>query len=194
MKFFSLTNTSVCVVLCAAGILPAMAQPDPSPAPALMQEMAGVYKHRFMSATIAPGKAPMEADEPYQAEDVVEIVPFDKDHIYVRARLNFYNGHSCGIAALARYEDGGFVYRDRAEAAPGLPQCVMRLGVDKGALTITDRIAPDGIRTCDKYCGARGTMNYSIGMGKRRPIRYMERLKASRQYRAAIAEMRAAQP
>jgi hypothetical protein len=33
----------------------------------LMDKMAGVYKHRFMSGAIVPGKA----DEPYQAEDVI---------------------------------------------------------------------------------------------------------------------------
>jgi hypothetical protein len=70
----------------------------------------------------------------------------------------------------------------------------MKVGVDKGALSITDRVHPGGERTCTKYCGVRGTMSHTIDMDGRRPIRYMERLKASRHYRAAIDEMRAAQP
>jgi hypothetical protein len=70
----------------------------------------------------------------------------------------------------------------------------MKVGVHKGALSITDRVRPGGERTCSQYCGVRGTMNYTIGTDRRRPIRYMERLKASRHYQAAVDGMRAAQP
>lgn len=42
----------------------------------VMTDMAGVYKHRFMNGIIGTGKAPMEADEPYESEDIVEIVPY----------------------------------------------------------------------------------------------------------------------
>lgn len=169
-----------------AGLAPLAAAQDAAAPQDLMREMAGVYKHRFTNGIVVPGKD----DETYQAEDVVEIVPFDNEHIYVRARLNFYNGHTCAIAAMARHEDGAFVYREREALAPGLPACVMKVGVVKGQLTITDR-EPGSGRTCEQHCGARGTMNYTIGMDKRRPIRYMERLKASRQYKAAVAEMQA---
>lgn len=182
---------SIFTLLVAAAVpLMAAAQSPAQPAQALMQELAGVYKHRFTSGMIVPG----EKEQAYQAEDVVEIVPFDAEHVYVRARLNFYNGHQCGIAAMARYENGAFVYRDREAPPPGLPQCVMRVGVEKGQLFISDRGSSDDARSCDKYCGARGTMNYTIGMDKRRPIRYMERLKGSRHYQDAIVEMRAGLP
>jgi hypothetical protein len=51
----------------------------------LIGEMDGVYKHRFKSATIEPRKAPGEADAPYQAEDIIEIVRYDDRHVYVSA-------------------------------------------------------------------------------------------------------------
>ncbi|MBW8901787.1 MAG: hypothetical protein JF619_27590 [Massilia sp.] len=160
----------------------------------LMQDMAGVYKQRWMSATITPGKAPGEADVPYQAEDVIEIVPYDADHVYVRAHLDFYNGHTCDIAGMGRYEQGAFVYHDPERLAPEEPPCVLKVSVEGGKLTLTDRAAPDAPESCRTYCGARGALEYAIGMDKRRPIRYLDRLRASRQYRQAVDDMYKTEP
>lgn len=155
----------------------------------LMEKMAGVYKHRFMSATITPDKGPGEADVPYQAEDVIEIVPYDADHVYVRAHLDFYNGHSCNIAGMGRYQHGAFVYHDPERLLPEDPPCELKVGVEGGKLVLTDRDVPDGISSCSAYCGVRGSLNYAIGLDKRRPIRYLDRLKASREYRKAIDDL-----
>ena len=156
----------------------------------LAQKMAGVYKHRFMSATITPGKAPGEADEPYQAEDVIEIVPYDANHVYLRAHLDFYNGHTCDVAGMARYEQGAFVYHDTVTAPlPGYPPCALKVSVEHGQLTLTDRATPDAVSSCRAYCGVRGSLDYSIGMDKRRTIRYLDRLKASREYMRAVDEL-----
>jgi len=161
----------------------------------LMQQMAGVYKHRWMSATITPGKAPGEADVPYQAEDVVEIVPYDADHVYVRAHLDFYNGHMCDIAGMGRYEHGAFVYHDpEPSPLPAYPQCALKVGVEGGKLTLTDRATPDAPSSCRAYCGVRGALEYTIGMDRRRPIRYLDRLKASREYRKAIDDLHRTEP
>jgi hypothetical protein len=161
----------------------------------LMDRMAGVYKQRFMSATITPGKGPGEADVPYQAEDVIEIVPYDAGHVYVRAHLDFYNGHMCDIAGMARYEQGAFVYHDPSPSwLPQHPQCALKVSVEHGKLTITDRATPDAPASCRAYCGARGALEYSIGMDKRRPIRYLDRLKASREYGRAIDDLHRIEP
>ena len=151
----------------------------------LMGKMAGVYKHRFMSGVVVPGKA----DEPYQAEDVIEIVPYDADHVYLRVHLDFYNGHDCTIWGMAGYENGAFVYHGHEPESEGSPQCALRVGIDKDKLRLTDRDGDQGLSSCRAYCGARGSLNYDIGMDKRRDIRYMERLTASRQYRQAIEEL-----
>lgn len=152
----------------------------------LMDRMAGVYKHRFMSGAVVPGKA----DEPYQAEDVIEIVPYDADHVYLRVHLDFYNGHDCTIWGMARYEQGAFVYHGHEPEPEGSPQCALRVGIDKDRLRLTDRDGEQGASSCTlAYCGARGSLNYDIGMDKRRDIRYMDRLKASRQYKQALDEL-----
>lgn len=160
----------------------AIAATPVSPAVQAMERIAGVYKHRFMSAFIVPGK---DETESYQAEDIVEIVPYDRDHVYVRVHLDFFNGHTCGIYGMARFEDGMFVYRDPEPPAAGDAPCVLKIGEKNGKLTLTDRASSDAGRTCEAYCGARGSLNYDIGMDKRRPIRYLERLKGSRQYKDA---------
>lgn len=160
----------------------AIAATPASPAVQAMERIAGVYKHRFMSGVIVPGK---DETESYQAENIVEIVPYDRDHVYVRVHLDFFNGHSCGIYGMARFEDGMFVYRDPAPPIVGDFPCVLKVGEKDGMLTLTDRSPPNAGRTCEAYCGARGSLNYEIGMDKRRPIRYLERLKGSRQYKDA---------
>ena len=130
------------------------------------------------------------ADEPYQAEDVIEIVPYDADHVYVRAHLDFYNGHTCGVAGMARYEHGAFVYHDTVTAPlQGSPPCALKVSAERGQLTLTDRATPDAVSSCRAYCGVRGSLNYSIGMDKRRAIRYLDRLKASREYKRAVDEL-----
>lgn len=179
------------LLLAASGACAASTQ-----APArLTEQMAGVYKERFMSATITPGKAPGEADVPYQAENVVEIVPYDADHVYVRAHLDFYNGHMCDIAGMGRYEHGAFVYHDPAPSwSPASPPCALKVSVEHGKLTLTDRPTPDAPASCRAYCGVRGALEYAIGMDKRRSIRYLDRLKASREYNKAIDDLHATEP
>lgn len=179
------------VLLCLLLAMPAASAQD---AAHLMQKMAGVYKHRFTSGIITPGKGPGEADTPYQAEDVIEIVPYDATHVYVRADLNFYNGHTCGIAGMARYEHGAFVYHDPEPPLAGEAACTLRVGIDKDELALTDRPMPEAASTCRAYCGARGSLVYAIGMDKRRPIRYLERLKNSREYARAIEDLRKTGP
>lgn len=179
---------SILFAMCAAGALPGIA--GARQAQSAMDNMAGVYKERFMSATITPGRQPGESDVPYQAENVIEIVPYDADHLYVRAHLDFYNGHSCDISGMARHEGKVFVYHDPEPPLAGEAQCALRVGIDGDRLVLTDRDGPDGASSCSAYCGVRGSLNYNIGMDKRRAIRYLDRLKASRQYAKAIDDLR----
>lgn len=160
-----------------------------TPAQQAMERITGVYKHRFTSGLIVPDS---EEIETYEAENIIEIVPYDREHVYVRVHLDFFNGHSCGIYGMARFEDGMFVYRDPEPPIIGGPPCVLTIGENNGKLTLTDRPAVDSGRTCEAYCGLRGSLNDEIGMDRRRPIRYLERLKASRQYTEAAAALRQA--
>lgn len=155
-----------------------------------MNEIAGVYKHRFTNALITPGKQAMEADEHYQAEDIVEIVPYDATHIYLRARFEFYNGHLCAISGMARYEDNAFVLHDPEPAYDAGPPCTLTISKSKHALLITDRPHPGDAASCRAYCGVRGSLSaVAVEMKSRRPIRYLNRIVQSRQYRKAIEDM-----
>lgn len=177
-------------VLFFLALLPGLAHAaDPQAASRLIGEIEGVYKKRFTNAVIAgPGKP----DETYVAEDVVEIVRYDDTHIYLRAHLEFYNGHSCGIYGIAGYENGRFVYREpRAKAEP-FPPCELSLSAAGDELVMTDRATPDARSSCKSYCGARGSLgDYRIARKAQRPIRYLERLKQSRQYKEAEQELAA---
>lgn len=153
----------------------------------LMREIDGVYKHRFKNTMTVPG----QADQAYESEDIVEVVPYDDDHLYLRAHLEFPNGHTCDIAGMAGYAHGAFVYYDPSPPQPGERACALRLHVTDKKLVLTDRETPDAEATCRAYCGARGDLDYEIGREARQPIRYGERLKKSREYRKAVQDLQA---
>jgi hypothetical protein len=162
-----------------------------APPAKLIKDIEGVYKRRFTSGIITPGKAPMEDDTPYDAEDIVEIVPYDDTHIYVRAEFQFYNGHSCSISGIAAYENHAFVYHDPEPSFDGSPPCTLAVRRTDKEITFMDRLTPDGPATCKFHCGVRGGLSgISIGRKSKRPIRYIERLKASREYRRAVEDLR----
>lgn len=150
----------------------------------------GVYKHRFQNGVIAPGRAPGEADEPIESEDIIEIVRYDDTHVYLRAHLEFYNGHSCGVSGIAGYENGAFVFHDPEPSPDGGQQCTIKLGAVGDRLVLTDRMTPDGLATCRSYCGVRGSLSdVSVPLSTRRPIRYLDRIKSSRQYIKASKDL-----
>jgi hypothetical protein len=173
------------LLLSAALALPALAADDPAGA------IEGVYKRRFMN-TINAG--PDRPSERYLAEDVVEFVREDADHVYLRAHLEFANGHMCGVWGIAEREGEDFVYRQQQSPAPGEAPCTLRIKVTPGNILLDDRDAA-GIATCRARCGVRGSLSgYTIERKARRPIRYMNRLKESRQYREAVHEFQGMQP
>jgi hypothetical protein len=135
-----------------------------------------VYKRRFPNATV-------DGDR-YESEDVLEIVRLDADSAYVRSRLEFYNGHSCASWFVARVEGDALVYRE-----PNPPahrgQCVLTIRRDGEVMRFGDE---SGACTRE-FCGARGSYNRrKLPVSSQRPIRYMARLLASRQYAEAMAE------
>lgn len=149
-------------------------------APTMMKALQGVYKHRFPNGTV-------DGSEKWMSEDVVEIVPMDNRHIYVRAELAFGNGHRCSIHGAAEFNHGQFTLYDPMDNADGPQPCTLRVSMDEKFLRLTD-IHPDtGNASCRMYCGARGSLsNYTIARSARRDIRYLPRLKASTQYQEAL--------
>jgi hypothetical protein len=155
--------------------------------PERMHEIDGVYKHRFQNTMAVPG----QADQTYESEDILELLPYDDKHLYLRAHLEFANGHTCDIAGMAGYEHGAFVYHDPTPPQPRERACALRLHVTDKKLVLTDRETPDAEATCRAYCGARGDLDYEIGREARSEIRYGERLKKSKAYRRAVQDLQA---
>ena len=171
----------IIALVLAALAVPAHAADTPSAK--LIQDIEGVYKNRFPNRIVVPGKP----DEKYEAEDIVEVVRHDDDHIYVRAALTFDNGHHCGIAAIAAYENGVFIYHDPNPMLTEKQSCMLTVSVKGEALHLSDRATPAGPSTCSSLCGARGSLgDYSIGADKKAKIRYLPKLKASKEYAQAV--------
>lgn len=170
------------VVLALAPLLLAAGASAPDPA----RMLAGRYYAQHPGLTINGFEY-----EPYTGEDVVEIVPIGPRTAYVRAHLDYVNGHYCAIYGVAKAEGQALVYRD---PRPGLGEhgsCVLTIRRSNTSLVLDDGEK----RGCYGYCGARGSLNnVKMPYSSKRAIRYMPRLKASREYRNALAEWRTGKP
>ena len=175
--------TQIVTALAFLAVAPAWAA-DPV---GLIADMEGVYKHRFKNGSVPSSTGDVET---WMSEDVVEIVRFDDSSVYVRADLNFFNGHVCGIRGIARFDPvkSAFVYRAPSRAVDGESECQLSVGLQGKELVLSDRPYAGGPATCSAYCGMRGSLDYRIARAKKRTIRYLERLKASAEYQAAVAE------
>lgn len=156
------------ILLLAAGGMAVAAGPS-SP----VSQLSGRYSHRFQNGLVT--------GERYTSEDIVEIVPVDAAHAYVRMELAFFNGHSCSLAGIARAEGSTLVYHEPAEEGVGSEQCVLTLKRDGTKLRWSDA---DG--SCHSHCGARGSMNGDLPWASKRPITYLPRLRGSSEYREAL--------
>jgi hypothetical protein len=157
---------AVIAMLLAA--LPAMAQSLD------VDSVAGVYKHRFPNQLVT--------GEKYMSEDVMEIVKLAPDRAYLRLALQFGNGHSCIFWGIAHASGESLVHRSKGRSGEG---CELSLRSRDGKLILDDK---DG--HCRAYgCGARGAFDgTSFPLTSRRDIRYLERLKASSEFKEALDE------
>ena len=139
-----------------------------------LDSIAGVYKHRFENSNVEGGK--------YQSEDVLEIVKVRPDQAYIRAHLEFYNGHQCAVHGIANVEGDALVYRTRRYNDQ---MCVLKLRRTGDRVVFGDKNS-----AChDEFCGMRGMFDgQGFPLSSRRPIRYMKRLVSSREYGEALAE------
>lgn len=112
----------------------------------------------------------------------MEIVDVSPTTAYVRLALEFYNGHQCALSGIADRKGATLVYRGMSSV--GDEPCVLTLRTTGGKVMLSDK---EGV--CRRNaCGARGSFEgVSFPVSARRPIRYMARLKASSQYKQAVA-------
>lgn len=179
MKSFGEFRTNAALFLSLFGALTCGAEVDTRLASKAIGEMAGVYKQAFANG--------MVSGEQYRSEDVVEIMRYAPDAIYFRIHLEFFNGHSCGIYGVAKYEQGEFIYKNNDDLSKN-KVCTLRIRRENQWLKITD-VDERASSTCRFYCGMRGSLSdYQINMEKKRKIKYLPLILKSRQYRAAVEE------
>jgi hypothetical protein len=153
------------------------------PATKLINEVEGVYKHRISERIAVPGKP----DEKYDAENVVEVVRHDHEHIYLGASITSDNGRRCSFHGVAAYENGAFIYRDPNPDLSDKQSCMVTLSLKGDTLLLTDRETPNGPHTCKTVCGTRGSLgDYVIAASSKAKITYLPKLKASSEYRLAV--------
>ena len=147
--------------------------------PLPVDALAGRYSHHFTEGAVGGAE--------YPVDDIVEAVPVDGSHAFVRVHLNFYNGHECALSGVAEARDDALVYTEPAGlATDGLPRCILALHRSGPRLVWTDAGG-----TCHKYCGSRGGFGGAgLLWSSKRPIAYLARLKASREYRYALTDWR----
>jgi hypothetical protein len=167
-------ETGRLIAIAFGGLLLVAAGPS-KPNPASM--LAGRYSQHYRNG--------MVDGSTYWSDDVLEIVPVDHDHAFVRVHTMFFNGHSCQLFGIARVEGNALVYREPPEEGV-TPSCVLTLS-RKGKLLSFD----DGDASCKLHCGMRGTLSGStLPWASRRPITYIARLKTSWEYREALSVWR----
>lgn len=124
----------ICAAAPAAGALA-----DP------VQKLAGGYKRTFQLALVN--------GERYIGAHRIEIVPVAPGAAFLRAELDFSNGHSCNLLGIAKAEGDALVFRPKRDIPNNLT-CVLTVR-RKGR----DLSVDDGDGGCKSYCGSRGTMS-----------------------------------
>jgi len=149
---------------------------DPAAAEKVIASVQGVYKSRFKNGLVDGST--------FESENILELVPVRPGTVYFRTHLEFYNGHLCDLSGLASWRRAG-VFLYEATALDESPPCRLRIAVTEKEVRFEDVD-----QTCKVYCGARGTFDgQGFPRSARREIRYLERLKASREYREALGEV-----
>jgi hypothetical protein len=150
----------------------------PTEAATFLKKVAGVYKRPFENSLVTGEKV--------QSEDILEVVPVDDDHAYIRMHLEFYNGHIAALYGIATYSGHDSLVYDNREA--GDERCVLTLSWSRSEVsTAVDYSKTPG---CRQYHGVRASLDSTFSVAKRRDIRYLPRLRESRQFKAAMAEFR----
>jgi hypothetical protein len=136
-------------------------------------EIAGVYKIKFNNGLIS--------GEKYQSENILEIMPIDRHKVYIRMKLEFFNGHVGDIYGIATQKGNSLIYQNKTE------NCLVQWVWNKNNVTShTDYTKYPG---CSYFHGQRGTLdNIVFPIKNRRDIRYLETIRNSQEYKSAVRE------
>jgi len=184
LSFNYMRKLGTCIVTILGAILVAIplsaqAPKQVSGAAAFLSRVAGVYKRQFENGLIN--------GEKYQSEDILEVVPVDDKAAYVRMDLEFFNGHSGRIYGIANYSGKNSLIYDNGKS--GDEACAVEYvwSADK----VVTRANYEKTPGCWRYHGARGTLDgMEFLVRKKQTIGYMQRLKDSQEFKAAMEEYR----
>ena len=138
-----------------------------------LSKLEGMYWYNFKNGLV-------DGTE-YESTDVLELVPYDKDSLYFRASLQFYNGHTCSIYGIAERDETRLTYYDTTSGNG----CVLHVVPTSTRMTLDD---PTG-QCREMTCGARGSYgNENFSSKHKKKITYIAVLKNSSQYREAVVD------
>ncbi|MEA2165577.1 MAG: hypothetical protein QOK37_3704 [Thermoanaerobaculia bacterium] len=174
MIFLHRAFLMIIVATLAQGQTPKASQ-DKTPAAFAIKRIEGVYKTRFANSTVH--------QEKFESENILEIVSYTSDKIYFRVHLEFYNAHLCDLQGIALYEDGLFVFR--SSDGPETESCTLAIHPGRNGVTLEDVGGNCKVASCGARGGYQGA---GFPMSSRRAIRYLKRLRASKEYTETVAE------
>ena len=143
-------------------------------------QLSGRYSTHFQNGDVS--------GDTYWSDNVLEVVPVSAEAAYLRIETQFFNGHMCSLSGIGRMEGEALVYQEPPFMAGEKPcrLTLRRTGKDV-VLQDTDSACRVG------HCGARGSFNgQTFPLSSHRAITYLPRLKASREYQAALKAWAAA--
>jgi hypothetical protein len=179
-RFLVTCGLALAGALAAATTSSAASAPDPS---AFLKRVTGVYKDRFHNALVS--------GEKFESENILEVVPVNADHAYIRMHLEFYNGHVGAIYGIATYIGHESLAYDNGKS--GAEKCL--LTISWSPETVVTAADYDKTPGCSYYHGARGSLNdMKFKVAQRRDIRYLQRLRDSREFKDAMAEFHGGPP
>jgi hypothetical protein len=151
-----------------------------------IEDIAGVYRSRHtVEMTYEPGKPVVE--------DVLEIVKTAPGEAYIRLDMMSSAGDYCHLQIIAKAENRSLVYRKTVDnfwsGGPAKVPCVLTLTPVHGELIFSDREYVCSQSSDVGACGIKADLDgEGFEIRRRRPIRYMKRLLASREYRDAVTQ------
>ena len=162
---------SIVAVLALFPLSASLAQQGPDAA-----RLEGVYREVHASGDSSGAK--------YNTTDVLRILRHDANTIYFDIDLNFYNGHSCGIAGFAVQDKKDFVFRGNAGSQ--LKACELRINISGKKISFDDLD-----NNCRITCGARGGYaTAEFNLSKRRPFPAASKVRQSEEYKSDLEAFR----
>ena len=159
-----------------------------------LSALAGRYSRTYTIPQTGIGGAVI--GKPDHIDDVVEIVPVSDNSAYFRADFISGDEGTCSISGIGQVKGSAIVYHDPRKPNAGDVACTMTIEHVGKSLRVIDGSKWEELQAscAHLYCGGSGDLQRDMPWSSKRPISYMERLKASQEYQGAMSEWRTGKP